>query len=158
MHVVNSHWLVPVQSNGQEPFCSAVKQSNSKSDGQNFLNLVLAVTTARMGVTTPPSTLGPTILHPKDVAWIKSVFLNTWYTYLLSLADKAEPTSANMQVKNCYRRIGLQSASKSTLVERGVVTQVIVSLTTSDNARATNTLYSSLTSVLTDFLPTYFSI
>jgi len=47
--------------------------------------------------------------------------------------------------------MGLQSASKSTLVERGVVTQVIVSLTTSDNARATNTLYSSLTSVLTDF-------
>ena len=44
--------------------------------------------------------------------------------------------------------MGLQSASKSTLVERGVVTQVIVSLTTSDNARATNTLYSS---VLTDF-------
>ena len=42
-----------VRSNGQGPICSAVKWSSNKNDGQNFLTLVAAVTTAPMGVTTP---------------------------------------------------------------------------------------------------------
>ena len=42
-----------MQSNGQEPFCSVVKWSSSKNDGQNFLTPVLAVTTVHMGVPTP---------------------------------------------------------------------------------------------------------
>ena len=42
-----------VRSNGQGPVCSAVKRSSNKSDGQNVLTPVAAVTTAPMGVTTP---------------------------------------------------------------------------------------------------------
>jgi len=40
----------PVWSNSQEPFCSAIKRSSSKSDSQNFLT---PFNTVRMGVTTP---------------------------------------------------------------------------------------------------------
>ena len=36
------------QSSGQEPFCSVVKRSSCKSDGQDFSTLVLAVNTVRM--------------------------------------------------------------------------------------------------------------
>jgi len=47
-----SQWSA-VWSNGHKPFCSAVKRSNSKNDGQNFLTPVLAINTVRMGGTTP---------------------------------------------------------------------------------------------------------
>ena len=43
VHVFNSHQLIS----------SMVKRSSSRSNGQNFLILVLAVNTVRMGVTTP---------------------------------------------------------------------------------------------------------
>ena len=39
-----------VQSNGQGRACGAVKWSSNKNNGQNFLALVAAVTTAPMGV------------------------------------------------------------------------------------------------------------
>ena len=39
-------------ANGQEPFCSVVKRSSSKNDGQNFLTPVLTMTTVHMGVPT----------------------------------------------------------------------------------------------------------
>ena len=42
-----------VRSNGQGPICGVVKRSSNKNNGQNFLTLVAAVTTAPMGVTTP---------------------------------------------------------------------------------------------------------
>ena len=42
-----------VRSNGQGPICGAVKRSSNKNDGQIFLTLVAAVTTAPIGVTTP---------------------------------------------------------------------------------------------------------
>ena len=54
LHVRIAHSVVKcVRSNGQGPVCSAVKWSSNKNDGQNFLTLVAAMTTAPIGVTTP---------------------------------------------------------------------------------------------------------
>ena len=45
-------------ANDQEPFCSVVKRSSSKNDGQNFLTPVLAVTTVNIGVPTSRHQIG----------------------------------------------------------------------------------------------------
>ena len=46
--------LIGVQSNGQGHACSVVKRSRTQNNGQNYLNLVIAVTIhmVPMGVTT----------------------------------------------------------------------------------------------------------
>jgi len=41
VRVVNGHPLISNRSNGQEPFCSAIKRSSSKSDGQDILTQVM---------------------------------------------------------------------------------------------------------------------
>ena len=53
VHVFNSHQLISSMVKRSRSSGQAVKRSSSRSDGQNFLTLVLAVNTVRMGVTTP---------------------------------------------------------------------------------------------------------